>query len=187
MRLIKQLSLGVLAILAVFAVAACGNNHSDKKASDSEPKEQVKHKDTKKKATTKKKKSSNKGLIETDEKKKPQTQTGANNNAATQQPTQSNNNGQTPAPIDRIVNTPDDAVSLFVHSFGMSDGGSAYSAQPTKGGFIITPKESAYGHSQTFISYDGNAYSLEGKLLRTFDEMAAPNDKNRPESGWHGY
>lgn len=189
--------------ITLLSLSACGTgksknnslekNDSSKQASLTHKK--AHHKDHKKKTQTKKVAATN----AIDENKSNQSSTQSSQNKETlnsgvkpqSSGTTSNansvhQNGNASNP-EHAVSTPEDAMSLYSHYLGLSGNPSdGYTATPVDGGFVVTPKESAYGHAQTIIKYDGSAYNTNGKLIASASQMMAPNNPNTPESGWHG-
>ncbi len=191
MKLFKQLNLVAIATFAIFGLAACGGNQSKKESLENHA--SVPHKTTKKshdkikveKDESSTKKESAKELIKADPVKSGQATT--SDNSKTKPAADNKTQSQKPATGNNNVNSAEDALSLYTHQFGPNSGLSdGYRVDPVEGGYVITPKESAYGHSQTIIKYDGNAYGTDGKLQQSFADMAAPH-QGQPESGWHGY
>lgn len=204
MKRFRGIALIALASVFVLSLTACGGNKSASKSSDN-------HDSKSSVSSTKKapKKKSSKTKLNNDENQsekessKQQNVGGKVSNKTTNKNTTSSNNSSTSAGtiqksqtskennasanMSRSVNTTDDALSLYTHYLGMNGNPSdGYTATPISGGFVVTPKEPAYGHSQVVIKYDGSAYSTDGKLVATAAEMMAPNNSNTAESGWHG-
>lgn len=203
MKKFRGLILITLASVLALSLTACGGNKSASKSSgDNDSKSEV----SSKKKTHKKQKNEKKSEAdkenseeETSDQQNASGQTSGqktNNNATssnsatstgTNQKTQTSNGNNNVSSANRSVNTTDDAISLYAHYLGMQGNpSSGYTATPISGGFVVTPKEPAYGHAQVVIKYDGSAYGTDGRLIATAAQMMAPNNPNTSESGWHG-
>lgn len=188
MKKSKQLGIIAIAALAIVSLTAC-SGHKKESATESKPRSEktTSKKDSKKKSNQKK---SGELVKDPSESVKKHTPIKAEPEKNTDQKIIQTKPEQPKVEVNhanRVVNTAEDAISLYAHFLAIGDGQGSFTAAPVDGGFVLTPTESAYGHAQTIIKYNGDAYNTNGQLIEKFATMAAPNNPNTPESGWHGY
>lgn len=203
MKKIKLVSLLIFSLLAFLSLTACGGNNKKQSLETEDRGKSEKVEKNHDKTDKPDDSDSNNHDSKMDQKKSNRSKTSQQTNQSknlekskTQQPQKNRTNqnstqtqqqeANTTSPNINTVSSPEDAVSLFAYSNHLGDTGtSGYTANKVKCGYVITPKEPAWGHSQTIVKDNGDIYDTDGRLIEKFKDASAPNDPSHPTWGWH--
>ncbi|MFD1471736.1 hypothetical protein [Companilactobacillus mishanensis] len=211
MQIFRKLGILLFTLIAMISLTACGGNKQSSETHDKTKQEKkVDHKDTDKKDSNTDDENdddNNDQEQETDIKSSGQsskvnktpnvskkvkngtTYSSSHKATTTKLPAKSNTQSAPARSNVRMVANEDEASSLWAYANNVDYPNDYYRVYQVSNGFKMVPIDSyaKQGHSSFIMTFNGDAYTLNGKLISPFSKLAAPKDPEGTTHGWHGY
>lgn len=196
MKKFKKVSILAVSALAVFSLAACGNNNKQsldskdtsakvnkKSASKKEPSKDKQDSATKKAGNVKANQSDN---VQTGTTQSTGSQTQVNGKTkATNVTTTQVGKTQQSTKTQARINSADQAADLVSHSMGISTNNGQYKGVAKQDGYHVVPSEPTSNQPEEYvIKPNGDMYDVNGKFMESYSKLAGSTFYH--PNGWNG-